>query len=102
MINSGELLDFAVQLIEGYKLEVDPENYLRENVKARGLSGSDSLQIDNRFIDINFIQLKMNKSFLLLKYFPALISSKHSRESLQVQKQLSFFLLFLIRNDIFE
>lgn len=47
MINSRELLDFVVQLIEGYKLEVDPENYLRENVKARGLSGSDSLLIDS-------------------------------------------------------
>ena len=43
MINSRELLDFVVQLIEEYKFEVDPENYLRENVKARGLSGTDSV-----------------------------------------------------------
>ncbi len=43
MINSRELLDFVVELIEGYKLEVDPENYLRKNVTARGLSGTDFL-----------------------------------------------------------
>ncbi|CAG5103672.1 Oidioi.mRNA.OKI2018_I69.chr1.g881.t1.cds [Oikopleura dioica] len=38
MKTSRDLLDFIIELCDGYKLEVDPENYLREKINASQFS----------------------------------------------------------------
>ena len=88
MKTSRDLLEFIIELCDGYKLEVDPENYLREKINAARLSDEEeflAVEIFSGMAKFKSILRKISGSTIFLVDFYIIIRASvfFGREFLQ-------------------